>query len=265
MQAGVVDRLRMYIEHGIDSGTASDAERIGLPLRVDNGVALVSLKGAMMRSAGPWASMFGIVGSDQVRQALISADADGDVESIVLRIDSPGGSVSGMAELADAVAAASKPVIAQVEGMAASAAYYVASQAGRIVMGRNDMVGSIGTRIMLYDYSKAFADNGIEAVPIDSGKFKSAGVVGAEITEEQRADFQRTVDFYYADFLAAVSAGRNMDHDEVAEVGDGRMFSSAEAVGLGLVDSIGTIEKTLSGLRKIKGRGTGTARARLKI
>jgi len=259
--------MRQLQISGPKAGPAEEAARDGLPIAVTGGVAVIPVMGAMFRRAPSWARSYGITGTESIKQALQTALADDDVHSILLRVDSPGGSVSGIRELAQVIAAAEKPVIAQVEGMAASAAYFVASQADKILVGPGDLVGSIGVRIMLYDYSKAFEEAGIKAIPVDTGEFKSAGAMGTEITEAQLADFQRTVDYYYDDFVAAVSTGRSMKEQDVRDVGDGRMYSPEEAMSSGLVDGISTIEKTLNEMRSSapKGRSTQTARARLRL
>src|SRR5699024_4511213 len=127
-----------------------------------------------------------------IRAAVQSAMADDAVDNIVLVIDSPGGSTAALSDLGDTIAWARehKTIISQVDTMAASAAYYVAAQTSKIYAGRMDLVGSIGVRMTLYDYSKAFGDAGIKAIPIDTGEFKSAGEIGTEITEAQIAEFQ---------------------------------------------------------------------------
>jgi capsid assembly protease len=262
-----LSRLTAYAKHcaekGIDDVQAVSGQRDGLPISVDGGVAVVSLMGTMLRRAGPVAKFFGFTGTESVRAAIDAANADPDVERILLRVDSPGGSVSGLDQLGESVAMSSKPVTAVVDGMAASAAYYVASQAKRVVAGRNDMVGSIGTRLMLYDYSKMFAKEGIEAVPIDTGEFKSAGAFGTKITEAQRADFQRLVDFYYADFLSTVARGRGMREEDVRKVADGRLFPPSEAMTSRLIDGVSTLERTLTEMRAAK--STDSRRARLQF
>lgn len=258
--------MKYCADHGIEDGPAEDAARDGLPVNVRNGVAVVPVMGGMIRRAGPIARMFGIVGTDSVRLAIESAAADEDVNSIILRVDSPGGSVSGLDQLADSINAVEKPVITQVEGMAASAAYYVASQSDRVMVGRTDLVGSIGTRIMLYDFSKAFEEAGIKAIPIDTGEYKSAGAMGTEITESQQEDFKRLVDFYFKDFIEVVARGRNITESAVQEVADGRLYTPTEAIESGLIDGVATLEKTLSEQRmKTSGRATDSARARLRL
>lgn len=228
-------------------GPADDAGLRGLPIQKVGRTAIVSLTGPILKSPPRWLAAYGIVGTRQVQAALQSAIADKGVESIVLRVDSPGGSVDGLAEFGDFVLAARqvKPVIAQVDGMAASAAYYVASQATKIYAGRMDLIGSIGTRLMLYDFSRAFEKEGVRAIPIDTGKYKSAGAMGTEITKEQQADFQRLVDAYFNDFVSTIVRGRGMAESQVRKVADGRVFTAAEALELGLIDGIQTIENTL--------------------
>lgn len=258
--------LRHLATHGVQDGPALDAARDGLPVQVDGGVAVVQLMGPMYRRAGGMAARYyGIAGTDATRMAIQAAVEDPDVEHILLRIDSPGGSVAGLDLLGDTVARAEKPVTALVDGMAASAAYYVAAQADRVLLGRNDLVGSIGTRMLLYDYSKAFEQAGIEAVPIDTGPFKSAGAVGTEITDEQRADFQRIVDFYFTDFVGAVARGRELTEKAVRAVADGRLFTPDEALDAGLVDGVATFEEVRRDLRSRRGRKTDASRARLAL
>ena len=248
------------------AGPAMDADRDGLPIRdAGGGLAVVTISGVMVRSVGPWGAFYGLAGIDDTRLAIESALADDDIDQILLRIDSPGGSMAGLSQLGDAISAAEKPITAVIDGVGASAAYYVASHADSIVMGKTDLVGSIGVRMLLYDYSVAFSNEGIEAVPIDTGEHKSAGAMGTEITEAQRAEFQRIVDFHYADFTDRVAGGRGMTTEAVSELADGRMFTPPEALASGLVDSIGTFIETLRDLRSTPERRTGSARARAKI
>jgi protease-4 len=83
-------------------------------------------------------------------------------------------------------------------------------------------------------------------VSIDTGKYKSAGLIGTEITPEQRQDFQRIVDAAMDDFVAAVSRGRGMTEQKVRQLGDGRIFTAPESVENGLVDTIATLDETMA-------------------
>jgi signal peptide peptidase SppA len=205
-------------------------------------IGVLTKRGSSLSSAG---SMI------RARQAVRAAGADPAIAAIALRIDSPGGTSAGTADLARdiAKAAQSKPVWAYVEDMAASAAYWVASQTGRIVANdRTALVGSIGTYMGLYDLSGAAAQRGIKAIVIRSGPYKGAGFEGAEITDAQKAYWQLIVDKTQAEFSAAVSAGRRMAPESVAQLADGRVHMAADALSLGLIDAIQSWDEFLAAL-----------------
>lgn len=250
------------------SGPVEDANRDGLPVQQRGNTAIVPLMGPMMKTTGFLGRFLGLTSTAEVTQAIEAAGADEEVDQVVLLIDSPGGSVAGLSELGDAVArvAADKEVIAQVDSMAASAAYYVAARASKIYSGRMDMVGSIGARMFMLDLSKAFENEGIEPVVIDTGEFKSAGAPGTEITDRQKADFQRVVDGFFADFRDTVMEGRGMTRAQFDAVGDGRMFFAEEAVELGLIDGIQTLSTTIAQIApQRRGRRTTAARKRIDV
>jgi signal peptide peptidase SppA len=232
--------------------------------RIDN-VAVIPIRGMINQYFG-----FGVSATSTlaIENAVRAATEDNKIDAIVLHIDSPGGSVFGLSQAADAIAEASskKYVVAQVDGMAASAAYYLASQANRINAERGSMVGSIGTRAVLYDASRMVANLGVKVIPVDTGEYKSAGLMGTEVTERQIADTQRVVDAYFQDFLSAVSNGRrNMSSQELKDVADGRMFMANESQQLKLIDNIGTLAKTMASIRPMRGFSAATARAQYDL
>ena len=265
LQAQIQSAVRAGVQ--VSAGPAQDAERTGLPLRVHGSTALVSTVGPMMKNPGYWAH-YGVASTSATRAAILSAGADADIENIVWRVDTPGGSTDGLAECSDAVeqVAKVKPVIVQVDGMCASAGLYATAHATEIRAGRMDMIGSIGTRMMLYDYSKAFEDAGIRAIPIDTGEFKSAGAIGTEITEAQIADFQRIVGDYFADFRSMMMAGRGFSEKEFDAIADGRVWLTKDALKHGLIDKVSTLSETLAELSgSKKGRSTSSAHAKLRM
>lgn len=235
-------------------------------LDVKGDVAVIQVQNVLLKRESVWTKYGYATSTQTIERALSEAVADTAVRAIVLNIDSPGGTVDGMHRLVQATAKANKqkPVIAQVDGLAASAAYWLASQASAIYAGAGDEVGSIGVRLMLYDWSMAFALAGIEAVPIDTGKFKSAGAMGTEITPEQRAYFQEQVDAYFADFLGDVRRGRKLTEKQAREVGDGRMFIARTALELGLIDGIQNIEETMKQARRMAPVSNQAAKARAR-
>ncbi len=193
------------------------------PTEGHEGVAVIDVRGVMTKRPSMFHAIFDASSTQAIKEAVEAAAADDQTKAILLRLDSPGGSVDGLAELGDAVfaARAEKPIYAQVDGMCASATYYVASQADKIFAGRMDMIGSIGTRLMLYDWSRFVANLGVKAIPIDTGEFKSAAAMGTEITDRQQDYFQSIVDAYFNDFVAAIVRSRGMDEKAVRELTDG--------------------------------------------
>jgi HK97 family phage major capsid protein len=181
----------------------------------------------------------------QVRQAL----ANPDVQSIVLDFDSPGGSVHGIDELATILfeGRSQKPIIAQVNPLCASAAYYLASQASEIVMMPSGAVGSIGVRLMHQDLSKALEMKGVKITHISAGKFKTEGDPTEPLGDEARAFLQKRVDEYYGMFVDAVARGRGVKSADVRNgFGQGRVVGSADAKRMGMVDRIGTMDDTIA-------------------
>lgn len=252
----------------IGNGPTEDANRAGLPVSKSGSTAVVSIRGTMVKHAG-WLVYYGFADTFTSRRAVEAAHTDEEIDTVVLRFDSPGGSVDGLAELGDAVAnlAKDKRVIAQVDGMMASAAYYVASQAHEIYAGRMDLVGSIGTRMSLWDMSKMFEDAGVKVIPINTGEYKSAGEPGTEITENQVEYFQGITDGYFSDFMNMVMKGRNLTKEQLSRVADGRVFLASDALNHGLIDGIQALDETMAKLvaEQKKGRNTATSKARMQL
>ncbi|QDU62161.1 Putative signal peptide peptidase SppA [Planctomycetes bacterium Pan216] len=232
------------------AGPAADAERDALPLTVSGTVAILPVRGVMLKGL-EYARYRGVSSNVATRLAVEAAVADDAIESILLDVDSPGGSVAGLAELGDTLFAArdSKRVIAHVDGVCASAAYYVAAQAHEIYSGRMDWIGSIGTWLPLYDFSKMFEADGIEVIHPNTGPFKTAGAMGTKVTDEQRAHFQSLVDGFFDDFVAAIVRGRGMTEKEVRALADGREFFALQAIANGLIDGIKSMDDVLADLR----------------
>jgi len=229
----------------------------GYALAAD-GVAVVELIGPLMKYAS---SLSGGTSTVQARRALRLAAADADVRAILLRIDSPGGTVSGTGDLADDVrrAATVKPVWAYIEDLGASAAYWVASQATRVWANGSALVGSIGTFAVAYDSSRRAENLGLKVHVLRAGTMKGAGEPGTPITPEQLAEWQRLVDELNAMFLMAVGSGRRLSADRVAELADGRVHVGQAAVDLKLVDEIGSIDQVLGAMQRNTIRGARSA------
>ena len=172
-------------------------------------IAVVSISGAMTKRGSSMARGGSTI---RARRAIRQAVNNDDVSSILLQIESPGGATAGTKELADDIHAANdrKPVVAFIEDIGASAAYWVASQASEVYANGPALVGSIGTYMVINDFSAAAEEQGIKVHVIRAGEFKGAGVPGTEVTEEHLEQFQSIVNETNAFFLDGVAAGRKM-------------------------------------------------------
>ena len=220
------------------------------PYAIANGnVAVIELSGKLMKHASSFGDATSTV---QARRQIRAAVNNADISGILLHIDSPGGTVAGTQDLAAEVAAAAKQkrVVAYIEDLGASAAYWVASQANQIFTNATGLVGSIGTFAVVYDYSGHAGQLGIKVHVVRAGDFKGMGVEGTEITSEQLAEMQRIVDQLNSHFLKGVAAGRNLPIAQVRGLADGRVHVGTEAISLGLVDGVQSLDVTLSQLSK---------------
>jgi len=247
----------------MSAGPAADMEKYGL-LRLQGRTAVVPFVGLANKRlhAPPYLASY-IATSAAVR----AAAADKRVDAILLKVDSPGGYVSGIADAADDIRAAAqtKPVIAQIDGLGASAAYWIASQATEVYAGRLDEVGSIGVIGVLYDVSKAFADAGIKTEVFATGKYKWTGVTGTELSDDQREYLQQGVDELGDAFIADVARGRRVAEEDIRKVADGRVFSARDAHKYKLIDGIRTYADSLALLEATSKRDRALRSARLDV
>lgn len=229
--------IRQHLSNGSMENAIHEAEEYAYSL-ID-GVAVISISGVMMKQH---TSYGGGTSTVLVRRLLSKAIKDPQVVGIALKLDTPGGTVAGTQELADDLAASSKPTMAFCSDLTASAGYWVASQCGTIWANELASVGSIGTYCVVADTSKAYAEAGVVIHVVRAGAFKGAMTEGTPITEEQLAEAQRLVDGINAKFLETVARGRGISAEQVATLADGRVHLAADAKAMGLVDHIGSWE-----------------------
>jgi signal peptide peptidase SppA len=203
-------------------------------MSVADGVATINITGPLLPTTDEFDRvMLGATSLDEVRSTVESAAADPAVTSIVLNIDSPGGTVRGTPEAADAIYEASKvkPVRAHTSGTMASAAYWLGSQATSVSMTRSASVGSIGVMVPHIDQSKRAEMLGVKVELFTTGKFKAAGFPGTSLTESQRELIQERIDQVFGEFKSAVTRqGRKIP----AEAMQGQSFYGPQAESLGL-------------------------------
>jgi signal peptide peptidase SppA len=234
--------LELPPEHGESQYAVADGILGARPSIRGNGpnkTAIVPIHGVLTKDGPAW------YGSnyDTIGQAVEDAVANPDVKRIILHVDSPGGEVVGAPETGDIIAQASKakPVSAIVDGMCASAAYWLASQARDITVTPSGEVGSVGVRMMHADLSKMLDDQGVKITELSSGDFKTEWSPFKPLTDEAKANMQQRLDDTHTQFLNVVASGRGERASQQmreGRFGEGRMFSSKDALSHGLVDTV---------------------------
>lgn len=215
------------------------------------GVAVVPVVGTIMQRGNVLSEMSGGVSTEVLGQRLRELVANEQVQAIVLDIDSPGGSVFGVDELAAEIYSlrGQKPIVAVANSLMASAAYYIASSADQIVATPSALVGSIGVFTMHQDLSVALAQLGIDVTLITAGRFKTEGNTYEPLPTEARDAIQHRIDSYYDQFVAAVARGRSVSRAAVrGGMGEGRVLPATDALEAGLIDRIETLEQTVTRL-----------------
>jgi len=207
---------------------------------LQNGVAVIPVRGTITKNAGFLSYLFGGRSLAGLQKMIGDALDDYDVEAIVLDFDSPGGTVAGISEAADYIARANrqKPVVAS-GSMIASAAYWLAAAAARVVVDAGAVVGSIGILTVHADFSKMDERFGVKYTYLTAGKYKAIANDSEPLSDEARAYLQQRLDYYYGLFVDSVANHRGMDSDAVLKAADGRIWIGAQAVDAGLADQVG--------------------------
>lgn len=204
------------------------------------GVAVLQVHGTLVQRGDRMDAMSGMTGYNRVAGQLSEALRDPGVRGVVLEVDSPGGEVSGLIELATLVAESPKPIWAHANELAASAGYWLVSAAGKVFAPTTAVLGSIGVVMLHVDRSRQHEKAGLTYTPIFAGARKLEGSSIAPLSESARASAQSRVDHVYSMFVAHVAARRGIDEQAVRDTEAG-VYSIQDAIGLNLADDIATL------------------------
>jgi signal peptide peptidase SppA len=209
----------------------------------------------------------GSTSTQKFTSALRQVLADDTVAQILIDIDSPGGSVYGVSELAAEImkARTQKPVVAVANSLAASAAYWIGCAAGEFYVTPGGEVGSIGVWQAHFDYSKALEGDGVKPTLISAGKFKVEGNPYVPLDLEALSFMQSRVDDYYNAFAKAVAKGRGLTVNDVREgMGEGRVLGADAALAAKMVDGVATFDEVLAKIQKTARSAQPVGASRLK-
>lgn len=264
--AKLLEIQAIYATHlrGDKIDIAAVEAKLGRPLAneqkayaIQDGVAILPIEGVIAKRANLFSQISGGVSTELVGRDFKSALADPAVHSIILAIDSPGGTVDGTISLADLVATSTKPVVTLASGTMASAAYWIGSAASSAyITDATTIVGSIGVVATHTDVSKAQAARGVKTTEIAAGKYKRIASSYEPLTKEGRQTIQDQVDYTYALFVDAVAKQRGVSTDKVlSDMADGRIFIGQQAIDAGLVDGVSTLDALVQQLNANRASG----------
>lgn len=232
------------------------------------GIAVLPLFGVIAHRAGSMSESSGGTSTERFAQQFRQAVASPAAAAVIIDIDSPGGGVDGITELASEIYSArnKKPVIAIANSLAASAAYWLGSAATELVATPSGQVGSIGVFAAHEDISKALEAKGVNVSLISAGKYKTEGHPYGPLSDEARAAAQDMVNGYYAQFVGDVARNRDVSVDAVQRgFGQGRVVMAQQAFQLGMVDGVETFDDVVvrlsseAGRRQVMSRTSGRA------
>jgi len=209
--------------------------------QVMNGVAVIPVKGVLTKGISFFSFLFGGSSLKQIGIAFQAALDDPLVKSILLDVDSPGGTLDGTEELGEAIfqARGQKPIIAYTDGSMTSGAYWIASAADEIyISGDTVLVGSIGVVATHIDYSKSEEMMGEKWTEITGGRYKRVYSAHRPLSDEGAATIQDQVDYFYLTFVNTIARNRGVDQEAALAMADGKIFIGKQAMEVGLVDGV---------------------------
>ncbi len=219
-------------------------------------IALMRLSGSISEvfESGPFGSALGITPAQVARWLKRAAD-DPSVKAIVLRVNSPGGTVAASQEIATQIRQfkeqAKKPVVVSMGDVAASGGYYISVYADKIVAQPGTTTGSIGVISLFFSIEELLKNLGIKPEVFKAGKYKDLFRGLRPLSDEERALMQQYVDEFYEQFIRAVSEGRQLPLERVRELATGQVYSGAQALQLGLIDQLGDLDKAVEIAREL--------------
>lgn len=198
-----------------------------------------------------------IVTPENVQDAMKDAESDGSVSSILIKINSPGGSPVASEEIMNTINSSKKPVVVWISETGASGAYLAASSADKIIASPSSMVGSIGVIMELTDLSKYYEANGIDKYSIKAGEYKDMGSDYRPLTSTERSMLQSMVNDDYAHFIDIVAVNRNLSVNYTKTIAEGKIYTGTQAKDLKLVDDTGGEKQALNVAAQLGGiKGT---------
>lgn len=217
-----------------------------------NKIAVISLVGPIQ--SGETGFLLGpTVTPELVREQLKRAARDTAVKVIVLRVESPGGSVAACQEIVAEMERLKKPIVVSMGGVAASGGYFISAKADKIVALPGTLTGSIGVIAQIPNIKGLYDKLGIKVDTFTGGKHKDMYFGLRGLTPEEKEIMQKMTDQYYDQFVKVVVEGRKLEEGKVRDLATGQLYTGAQAKELGLVDELGGLQTAIDTAAKLAG------------
>lgn len=244
-QAFTDEEIRIRLEE------AEKDEKKNARVEIGGGVGIVPIYGPIFPKSNLMTALSGATSSELVRNDIQELLANDDVQNIVLDIDSPGGASDMISETGTAIREArdTKPIFAVANTTAASAAFWLASQATKFYSTPSGKVGSLGVYSIHEDLSRQDENEGRKVTIISAGRYKTAGNSHEPLSAEAKAYIQELVDESQERFIEAVAEGRGLTTETVrSDFGEGKMFAPKKAQEVGMIDGIQSLDEVVGSL-----------------
>jgi protease-4 len=232
--------------------TTGNAQHLSGPLS-GPAVAVIDINGEIVSGSSASLGVTSLVAADDVIPLVEQAASSADIQAILLRVNSPGGSVVPSDQIYHALKESGKPIVVLMGELAASGGYYISMAAEYLIANPNTLTGSIGVISSFPEASELMKNLGVTVSVIKSGAVKDIGSMYRPMTEEEKALWQKVVDETYESFVQVVAEGRNMPADKVRELADGSVYTGRQALALGLIDALGYPEDAVAKAAELGG------------
>jgi len=249
----VIKRLinGVKIDFDVEKYQAESGQRPFAPYAGGN-IAVIDVFGTIAQRANIMASYSGGTSSEKIGAEIQKALDNPDIGGIILRLNSPGGTVHGVSACADLIREGRqrKRIVGYCDGLMCSAAYWIGSACTTLVATKTSEIGSIGVIATHYDVSKQDEKEGIKRTYVTAGKYKVKAPDNAPLSPEGAAGLQDAVDTYYSIFVDGVAQNLGVTTEKVLGMADGRTFIGQAALDVGLIDHIGNFDLALKLVRE---------------
>jgi signal peptide peptidase SppA len=244
------------MERGLEYRASMDSNMPSMPSLwgKQDGVAVVDISGSLVSGSAGWGRFFGVLGYDDIRQAIVEAASDVEVKSIMLHVNSGGGAVAGADDLGKFIAKVNtiKPIAVYTDGMMASAAYWIAAGASNLMASSTAIVGSLGILSVHTERSAQLKADGVAVTVVRAGKYKALANSVEPLTEAALAEVQGQVNDLYDIFMAHVATSRGVTVSTAdSQMGQGKEFLGKAAVTANLIDKVATYDQALIATKKL--------------